>query len=423
MTPQLRTLMAFAHARFAMKRLNTRAKLEAYQARRLSRFLSRDVPKVDAFAGQKFDQLSDAPTMDKAMLMSAFERYNRLRLTADEGWQMFDGVQAAPGGFALGASTGTSGNRGLYVVSDAERYEWLGVILSRALPDLLVRRERVAVILPQASALYEAANESGRLQLQFFDLARGVEAIVAPVSRFDPTVIVAPPRVLTVLAEAETDLAPRLVFSGAEVLDGPDRATIEARFGGPVREIYMATEGLFAVACEHGTLHLIEDRVAFEWERAGADGLVTPLITDFTRRTQIMLRYRMNDLLRLGKRPCPCGSPHQAIEEIVGRQDDAFCLLRDDGERLTMTPDVIRNAVLNADRRIADYRVTQTGVNAVVVELDERDAALLASAVGDVRTLFSGAGVTANIEGKLADLSETGYAKRRRVRVALDVAV
>ncbi len=49
------------------------------------------------------------------------------------------------------------------------------------------------------------------------------------------------------------------------MLDPLDRAAIEAATGVTVREIYMATEGLFGVACPHGTLHLAEDVVKFEW--------------------------------------------------------------------------------------------------------------------------------------------------------------
>jgi len=422
MSAQLMTLLAFARARFAMKTLRTREQIDAYQARRLKRFLKRDVPKVEAFSGAQFQQLSDAPVMDKAELMDNFELYNRLGLCAEMGWKIFGREASSPHGFSLGASTGTSGNRGLYMVSDAERYEWLGVILSRAFPDMLRRRERVAVILPQASALYDAANESQRLQLKFFDLARGVEAIVADVAAFDPTTLVAPPRVLTVLAEADTTLVPQSVFSGAEVLDAADRATIEARFGRRVREIYMATEGLFAVACDHGSLHLIEDRVAFEWEAAGEDGLVTPLVTDFTRRTQIMLRYRMNDLLRLGITPCPCGSPHQVIDEIVGRQDDVFHFTRSNGERVTMTPDVIRNTVLDTDRQIADYRVSQTGADVVQLELAPVDGSLLPAVIRALDGLFVQAGVSVKVRGDVNALQETGYSKRRRVRGLRDAA-
>jgi hypothetical protein len=124
-------------------------------------------------------------------------------------------------------------------------------------------------MLPRTSRLYDAANESGRLALKFFDLTEGLESQLAAVAAFQPSVLVAPPHALIALARADLPLAPRQIFSGAEVLDPVDRREIEARFAVTVREIYMATEGLLGVACSHGTLHLCEDCVAFGWEPEG----------------------------------------------------------------------------------------------------------------------------------------------------------
>ncbi len=416
--PQVLTLAAFARARIRMSRLNTRSKLDAFQKRRIARFLRDQVPRVSAYSQTSFDRLCQAPVMDKAQLMESFASYNRLGLGADRGWRIFDGMEVAPRGYAVGASTGTSGNRGLYVVSDAERYVWLGVMLSRAFPDLLTQRERVAVILPQTSRLYDSANESQRLNLKFFDLGSGVERQIKPVTAYKPTVIVAPPRVLTALAQADTPLAPRQIFSGAEVLDCADRAIIEARFGLCVREIYMASEGLFAISCPFGTPHLVEDHVMFEWEPVeGSRELRTPLITDFTRRTQIMLRYRMNDLIELDDRTCACGSPQLGIRQIVGRQDDAFSLVSRDGKRVTITPDIIRNAVLNSDRSILEYQVTQTAANEIRIELPPAHETLLKGAAAALQALFSEAGLHPHLVSMVRAFGDEGPRKRRRVLV------
>ncbi|OZB12467.1 MAG: hypothetical protein B7X53_18055, partial [Hyphomonas sp. 34-62-18] len=310
------TLAAFIEARRRLMLWKDREGLLRAQEKRLYAFLRRKAVKVPAFESIRGRFLQDWPIMDKAALMANFERYNRLGLTAAEGWAHLE-AGTAPKGYAIGASTGTSGNRGLYIVSERERYRWLGTILSRALPDFLARRHRVAIVLPANSRLYDAANESGRLQLRFFDLGQGIEAQFAPLAEFQPTVIVAPPKFLRALAESDTQLAPQRIFSGAEVLDEEDRRIVEKRFDIIVREIYMATEGLFAIACPHGTLHLLEDQVAFEFLPVeGSSNLVTPLITDFSRETQVMVRYRMNDVLELAPIPCPCGLPHRAVQQV-----------------------------------------------------------------------------------------------------------
>lgn len=268
-------------------------------------------------------------------------------------------------------------------------------------------------MLPRSSRLYDAANESGRLALRFFDLTDGLDDQLANVAAFRPNVLVAPPHALIALARADLPLSPVKVFSGAEVLDPMDRAEIEARFGITVREIYMATEGLFGVACDHGTLHLCEDCVAFEWEPEG--GLAKPLVTDFTRRSQVMIRYRMNDLLRLSDMPCPCRSPLQAVAEVAGRADDSFRLKRADGAAITVTPDILRNAILDASRVITDFRLAQTGTASLRLLLPPEQAGALPEAHAALTRLLDGLGVSADIQAAAEPLPVPVGGKLRRV--------
>ena len=330
----------------------SRDAFEAAQARALTRWLARDLPRVAAYAGPP-ERLQDLPVTDKAMLMAGFHRYNRPGITAEAAWQAL-ATGAMPRGLTIGCSTGTSGNRGLFVVSEAERFRWLGSILAKTMADLLARPQRVAVVLPRDTRLYHSARHLPRLSLRFFDVTEGPGRWRAELEAYAPSVLLAPPRLLRHFAEEGFRLSPVRVFAAAETLDPPDRPVIERHFGLPLDQIYMATEGLFAATCRHGGLHLAEDSVFFEFEPAG-DGLVSPLVTCFRRETQIMARYRMNDLLRLANGPCPCGSPLRHVDGIVGRMDDCFRL---PGGRL-VTPDVLRNAVLNAGPAITDFWLIQ----------------------------------------------------------------
>ncbi|QEE36051.1 CoF synthetase [Octadecabacter sp. SW4] len=370
-------ISAFVQTRWVSRR-RSRAAFERWQARAASRWVRRDLPKVKFYA-QAAD-FASLPMIDKATVMANFAGFNIARLDASQGWEIVKGA-APPQGLIVGASTGTSGNRGLFVISKAESFRWLGTMLAKAMPDMVWRRQRVAIILPQTTALYDSARRSGRIDLRFFPLVDGPETWRTEIEGFAPSVIVAPPKILRHCAEAGFALAPRRIFSAAETLDPPDRPVIEAAFG-PLRQIYMATEGLLGVSCAHGTLHLAEDSTKFEFEPVG-DGLVSPVITAFRRRTQIMARYRINDLLRLSDTPCPCGSPLQGVAEIVGRMDDVF---RFDGG-VIVTPDVLRNAVLDADRRIDDFRLVQRGRQVILTlhhDLDDGAAAAALMAVTDL---------------------------------------
>jgi putative adenylate-forming enzyme len=357
---------AFARTRWLARSLRTRADVERHRTRHLARMMRDAVPHIPAARGAR--AFEDLPIIDKAVLLADFAAYNRAGITLDAVRAALATDAPAVGGHAYGCSTGTSGNRGYFVISDAERYTWLGTILAKTLPEALWTRHRVALALPAVSSLYRSANAGSRVELSIFPLADGVDAWADRLAAEAPDTIVAPPKVLRALAE-RGQLTACNIFSGAEVLDPLDRAVIEAETGARVREIYMATEGLFGVACAHGTLHLAEDAVAFEWEAVAGSTLKIPVVTDFTRRAQLMARYRMNDLLELSDAPCACGSPLQPVARIEGRQDDVFLLAsRDSGTRM-VTPDVLRNAVVGSDARIDDFRIVQTGASRVEVGL------------------------------------------------------
>nr|WP_314088871.1 CoF synthetase [uncultured Shinella sp.] len=413
MTAKLRILSAFAQTGWTVRAGRSRAAFEKGQATALRHWLERDLPGVDFYRGAP-PRLEGLPIIDKAVVMADFAAFNRGRITAEAGWRAFE-TTGRRGDISIGASTGTSGNRALYAITSAEQDRWLGTILAKAVPRFLVEPERVAVILPQSSALYDGARQSRLLRLEFFDLRQGAEHWLPALEAFVPTTIVAPPRVLRHLAETSGRLAPRRLFAGAETLDVVDRTIIEARFGKKLGQIYMATEGLFAVSCAKGRLHLAEDANVFEFEPV-ADGLVAPLVTSFRRRFQIMARYRMNDLLRLSDRPCACGSPLRVVDEIVGRLDDAFVFERADGTRLLITPDVMRNAVLDAARAITDFRIVREAHGGIILVLEPglRDESAMAArdALGRV---FSQRGLAPKIVVRRETMVFDVHRKLRRV--------
>lgn len=362
---------AYFAARWRNHRLRNRQAVSAFQhkqLRRLTRRATTELPFYHPYAGLRFESL---PIIDKGILLANFSDMNRASLDLETVREALALGKERLAGRMIGMSTGTSGNRGFYVISEAERFVWLGTILAKALPDALWRKHRVALALPALSDLYSSATLGSRITLQFFHLAQGPEAWIDRLLRFAPDTIVAPPKVLRWLAE-RGQLTATHIFSGAEVLDELDRQIIESATGLTVREIYMATEGLFAVSCPYGTIHLAEDVVHFEFERPYPDSsLVSPIVTDFTRREQGMIRYRMNDLLELDDRPCECGSAYQAVRRIEGRSDDAFLLADRSGRVQLVTPDTLRNAVVDADQAIDDFRIIQTDPATIEVLLPE----------------------------------------------------
>ena len=130
----------------------------------------------------------------------------------------------------------------------------------------------------------------------------------------------------------------------------------------PLQEVYQCTEGFLAASCPHGRLHLNEEHVHIEpqWLDAGQQRFM-PVITDFSRRTQAFVRYRLDDVLRMdAEQDCPCGRHTRTIAAIEGRQDDVLWLPDVRNDALTaLFPDSLRRAMLLAQDCFSDYRLEQ----------------------------------------------------------------
>jgi len=372
-----------------MHSLQTRQAVENYQHRQIEKLMHNILPNFSFYQDYTDGRFESLPIIDKQILMSEFQRCNSVNFSADFIREAIAQKQFHIDNYLVGHSSGTSGNRGYYVISEAERFVWLGTLLAKTLPDALWKRHRVVIALPGLSELYKSASMGSRIQLALFDTEMGVHSWENDLVEFSPDTIVAAPKVLRYLAETGKLNAPNL-FSGAEVLDPVDKTIIESISGRKIREIYMATEGLFGVSCRYGNLHLAEDAVRFEWESAANNSnLKKPIVTDFTRGTQAMTRYRMNDLLELSNEPCPCGSVFQRVNTVVGRADDIFHLADTVGKLTMVTPDVIRNSIVDAHPSITDYRAIQTGPNHIIIQLPHANTVIEEAIAISLKTKLS----------------------------------
>jgi len=367
-------LKQYALTKWNAQRWKSREDLEAWQNARVRAFLEKNRRRSPFYArlfeGLPLDNWREWPTIDKTAMMDAFDELNTVGITKDEALQA--ALQAERerdftpelNGVTVGLSSGTSGNRGLFIVSAEERAAWAGAALAKALPGSLLRKHRIAFFLRADSNLYQTV-QSRRIRFSFFDMIRPVPEHIEQLGRLQPTLLIAPPSMLRLLAEAkqrgELAIVPDKIISVAEVLEPVDRQVIELAFGTRVHQIYQCTEGFLGATCEHGTLHLNEDIAVIQREYVDAERRTfMPVITDFSRTSQPIIRYRLNDLLTLREEPCPCGSVFTAVESVSGRTDDLFFGRSMDGGRdVPVFPDFIRRAVMMASDGIAEYKVIQ----------------------------------------------------------------
>jgi putative adenylate-forming enzyme len=426
----------FARARWSLN-FRDREKLEAWQQDRLRRFMREVLPRAPYYRDLKADALADLPTMSKSTMMADFEALNTRGVSLDKAFEIAFKAETTRdflpmlGDLTVGLSSGTSGNRGVFLVSPLERQLWAGILLGRTLPNHLLRRLlslwqprlRIAFFLRANSNLYTTLN-SQRIAFDFHDLLAGIEPAVPLLNQNPPDVLVGPPSMLRALAaEAKAGhlvIAPSHVISVAEALEDNDRASVQAAFGGPVHQIYQATEGFLGYTCERGTLHLNESFVHIEPDWLDADHTrFQPIITDFTRETQLIVRYRLNDVLRVTEHPCACGRAERSVAAVEGRADEVLWLPAwNTGKAVAIFPDLIRRAMLFAGEAVREFGVTQEGTRLSVSLLVTGDREAAVKRVrAELDALWNGLGVMPPVLTFLHWQAPAPGVKRRRVRL------
>ncbi|HZU68313.1 MAG TPA: F390 synthetase-related protein [Ktedonobacteraceae bacterium] len=365
----------FTGARWRWKHLHG-SRLEQFQEQRARRIVTYTLRHAPFYRQHWTKEVQSPvenwrtlPTVDKQLMMDNFETFNTRGIRREEAMEVAlraersRDFQPLLHGLTVGLSSGTSGHRGLFLASPMEQAGWAGTILARALHGIPRHRLRVAFFLRSNSNLYE---QIGGLLIAFryFDLMQPIAGAVAALNDFRPHIIVGPPSLLGFLAQerirGKLHATPERLISVAEVLEPQERERIEAAFNAPVHQIYQCTEGLLAVSCARGSLHIQEDIVMLQFEPLpGSDERVMPIVTDLWRKTQPIIRYRLNDILQLDPAPCACGCSFRVIRAIEGRSDDIFYFESLSGGLRPFFPDTIRRMILLASPHIVDYQVIQ----------------------------------------------------------------
>ena len=411
-------------------RFQSRADLERYQTQQWQRFEQQVLTKSRYFQPFIGQPLLAWPLMNKAIMLQHFNAMNTVGMDLQAAFAVAQRAEQerdfAPtlNGISVGLSSGTSASRGVFVVSPAEQARWAGTILAKLLPQGLLSGERVALVLRANNNLYERIDNRF-IAFRFFDLLQAFDDIAAQLQAYRPSIIVAPAQVLRALALAQQqghiDLQPKRVISAAEVLSDADRAIIETSFP-ELHQVYQATEGFLAVTCEHRRLHLNEEFVMVEQEWLD-DTRYVPIITDFTRSSQPIIRYRLDDVLHHDDAPCPCGRVTRVIKRIEGRLNDVLRLPKHGAPEQTVAlfADALERIIAQHLPMHADYQLTQTGAAALTLQA-QTDASGLHNLQAALQTYLDKQGVAVDaLQWDVSDtvISDAMVVKRRRIKVQM----
>lgn len=210
--------------------------------------------------------------------------------------------------------------------------------------------------------------------LRLLSFLRPLPELVARLNAWQPAVLATYPSMAWVLGEEQAAgrlrIAPREIWTGGETLTPVLRAGLARRFGVPVRNSYGASECLeIAAECRAGALHLNADWVILEPvdERLrpvppGEVGART-LLTNLANRVQPVVRYVLDDRVRLHEGRCACGSTLPTLE-VEGRDDEVLRLTAAGGRPVHLSP-LALETVLEDRAGVFDFELCQTGPEAL----------------------------------------------------------
>lgn len=164
---------------------------------------------------------------------------------------------------------------------------------------------------------------------------QSAEQILAEIGAIQSDVLRGCSSSLAWIAEQMTEadrarIRPRLLFSGAETFPLEVRKKVSLAFNAPVFDSYSSREfNLLAMECLSYAMPFI--------------------------------RYRLNDLVTLGDKPCGCGAPVATIKTILGRTVEEFTL--PDGRRIH--PYVLLRPLLASAPWLRRYQIVQDRVDHV----------------------------------------------------------
>lgn len=334
---------------------------------------------------QNLDDYSSLPTISKQVMMENFDRLNLAGLHLDEVMAYaldkelhHDYLGYYQDKYVVGLSSGTSGNKGIYITDRQMTQRLPGVFMARGGVSPADLPLRILFILRVFSQGFADIN-APLIKLNYLSSMTSPDEIIRVFNDMEANILMAPPSLLRQLLPVCTKLkkAPRRIITYAEVLEKEEKERISKAFAAPVIEIYQASEGQIGSPCRCGNLHLNEDLVYVElYADDGTTPVTAPgvragkmVLTNLVNSVQPLLRYEMNDIIELGP-ACRCGSNFRVINRIIGRNDDVLHLSTRNGSLRPVYPDLVSRWIITTDDRIREFRVEQDAADHLVITLD-----------------------------------------------------
>jgi len=307
--------------------------------------------KIYASLGENF-KLQDIPKTNKKALQPEFDNWvTDSQISKDKIYE-FQTNQSEDNNLFLNKYTviTTSGTTGepMLMVRDSYHNVIHGALMQERLlkgvsPNLLrpIDNKIAAVIATEGTV--SSYSSLVRVMKQYPEYAHNIcpisimlpiNEIVSKLNKFKPNMLSGYPSMLTVLATEQLNgnlnISPELIACSAETLSKDAYLLLKDAFKCKVINNYCSTEGgEIAMTCECGELHINDDWIIVEAVDENLmevpDGEISKgvLVTDLTNYAQPIIRYYVDDNVKIIREKCKCGSTFPRIE-VLGRVSDTL---------------------------------------------------------------------------------------------------
>ena len=307
---------------------------------------------------------------------------------------------------------------------------------------LITRRQKEAQDMVQARALLENGlkltdrravfvapwevprratwfQQLGFWRKHYFSVFEDVREHLHALERIAPESIAATPAVLARIAEESLDrgitLRPRTVFSSGDLLDRGTRVLIESAFGVAPVDLYGSLEfGYLAWECSlRNGYHInLESAVIEIVDADRIDGDAGEVVcTNLLAYTMPLIRFRLGDLCRFAKEPCPCGRSLPLLDLVAGRTNDVIRL--PDGR--CIAPQALADRMARFSDELRRFRIVQEEIDRVEVLIVPRPgAAHAAENVASGLRAMLGEQISINVRG-VTEISAEESGKQRTI--------
>lgn len=366
--------------RYQLKQIN---KLICY-ARKHSPYYKLNLPEGKI---KNLKDYQEIPIINKQTLMNNLETTNTINASYQElnDYAINNELQKQYLGYfrdryVVGLSSGTSGNRGIYITDKKLTKQLPFIFLSRSGIPLRLLPFNILFCLRVFSQGFEDIN-SPFIKLTYLSTMEKVDHVISEINRLNINVLLAPPSFIRLLLPYHHRITAslKLIMTYAEVLPKIEKDKFKNIFQAQVIEIYQASEGQIASTCHAGNLHLNEDLVYVElYDEEGnlvedENKVATRMIvTNLVNYAQPLIRYEMNDLIRL-KSTCSCGSKFRVVDEIIGRKDDILYFYDSNYQLIHLFPDLFVRWIISESDDINEFIVINHQVGHLEILLDVKE--------------------------------------------------